>query len=181
MRTAQNSLFHGFTLIELLITISIITIITGASLPSFNSYIKNQNVKQSQEKVKDDLRTVQNRALNGQDAEVLLSGNKVNYWGIEFAQGEAAYTYFISTDTSSCGPAANRQDFRVSEILPGDNVVRSEDGCVFFSFENGDAFFSPAPADTIIIGPPTGSTGCKRLEVTPVGLIQAITNNDLCT
>lgn len=181
MNAARKVLNPGFTLIELLISISIITIITGASLPSFNNYINNQNTKQSQEKVKDDLRTVQNRALNGQDALVELSSTKVEYWGIEYVQDSGTYTYFISVDTSTCGASATRQDFRVSDPLPAGNVVRSASGCVFFSFDNADASFNPSAAATIIVGPASGSTGCKRVTVSASGLIQTNDSETSCT
>ena len=79
MRAAQKA----FTLIELLIVVSLITIITGALLPSFNNYIDAQNVKQAQEQVEDELRTLQNKALNGENASVELASGQVEYWGVD--------------------------------------------------------------------------------------------------
>jgi len=165
----------GFTLIELLIVISLIIIITGAVVPSYNTYIDNQNVKQAQEMVKDDLRTVQNKALNGELAQTELPNpgdDKVEYWGIEFVQNSPNYTYFISVDTTTCGGGGTREDQRTSNILPGESVIRSPDGCVFFSFSNGD-IVSTLNSDKVTVGPDNGeATGCRRLNVSSNGLIQ---------
>jgi len=165
----------GFTLIELLIVISLIIIITGAVVPSFNTYIDNQNVKQAQEAVKDDLRTVQNKALNGEQAQTELPNpgdTKVAYWGVEFVQDSPTYTYFISVDATTCGGGVTRSDQRVSNPLPGGSVIRSPGGCVFFSYSNGD-IISTLNSDKVIVGANDGeATGCKRLNVTANGLIQ---------
>ncbi len=176
MRTA----LRGFTLIELLIVVSLITVITGAILPSFNTYIENQNVKQAQEQVKDDLRTIQNKALNGENASIELpsgSGNKVQYWGIEFTDGAANYTMFVSIDTTTCAGGATRQDVRSSDNLPGGGLLKNS-GCVYFSFANGDGTFSPAGYTTVIVGPPGaggGDSTCRRILISPNGLIQVNT------
>jgi len=175
MRPAQKLIRQkGFTLIELLIVISLIIIITGAVVPSFNSYIENQGVKQAQEAVKDDLRTVQNKALNGEKALLELPNpgdDKVNYWGVEFTQGSSTYTYFVSVDTSTCGGGATREDQRVSDLLPGETVIRSPDGCIFFSYSNGDITVSNS--DKIIVGHNDGEVdGCRRVDVESNGLIR---------
>ncbi len=167
----MKSALRGFTLIELLIVISLVTIITGAVIPSFNNYIDNQGVKQAQETIKDDLRTVQNKALNGELATVEIVGvGSVEYWGIEFAQGSTEYTTFISTDMSSCSGGVTRQDQGISRPLPGGNVIRNPDDCVWFSFDNGDAGISNG---TITVGPATGTNVCRRVTVTSNGLIYA--------
>lgn len=171
---------NAFTLIELLIVVSLITIITGAILPSFNSYIDTQNVKQAQEQVKDELRTVQNKALNGENASIELINGQVEYWGMEFNQGDTTYETFISTATSVCGGAGtegtDRMHVRDSVALPGNSeIITPITGCVYFSFSNGDAFFSGG-ADTIIVGPPGASssdTTCRRVNIYSNGLIES--------
>ncbi|MFC1756147.1 prepilin-type N-terminal cleavage/methylation domain-containing protein [Patescibacteria group bacterium] len=173
----------GFTLIELLIVISLIIVITGAVIPSFNTYIDNQNVKQAQEAVKDDMRTIQNKALNGELAQTELDGNKVKYWGIEFVQDSPTYIYFISVDTTICGEADTVQRQRTSSPLPGESVIRNPSGCVFFSFSNGDVD-STLTGDIngykVTVGADDGqASGCRRLNVTLNGLIQ-IETGDVC-
>ena len=108
-----------------------------------------------------------------------MGGSRVGYWGVAYTQGSANYEYFISVDTAVCGPSANRQDYRVSNNLPGGNVIRSGSGCIYFSFDNGDAVFDPAGAATIIVGPASGA-GCKRLTISASGLIQTDNDNEAC-
>jgi prepilin-type N-terminal cleavage/methylation domain-containing protein len=176
MRPAQS----GFTLIELLIVISLIIIITGAVVPSFNAYIDNQNVKQAQQALIDDLRTVQNKALNGELAQTELGpasppDEKVEYWGVEFTQNSANYDTFISVNTSTCGAAGDsrRQEVSTSKILPGGSVVRSDTSCVFISFDNGD-ITDNLTNSTITVGPNEAAMDvCRRIVVSANGLIQA--------
>ena len=168
----------GVTLIELLIVISLIIVITGAVVPSFNAYIDNQNVKQAQQTVIDDLRTVQNKALNGEFAQTELGAandEKVKYWGVEFTQNSATYDYFISVDTSTCGAAGDsrRQEVITSKLLPGGSVVRSDTSCVFISYDNGD-ITNNLTNDTITVGPDVAAMDvCRRIVVSVNGLIQA--------
>ena len=61
----KSALPTGFTLIELLIVVSIISVLTGSILPSFNTYITNQNLRQAQEQVKNDMKSTQIKALAG--------------------------------------------------------------------------------------------------------------------
>ena len=172
----------GFTLIELLIVISLIITITGAVIPSFNTYIDNQYVKQAQETVKDDLRTMQNKALNGEFAQTELgpaNDEKVQYWGVEFTQDSATYDYFISVGTSVCGAAGDsrRQEIYTSPLLPGENVIRSPNGCVFMSYANGD-IIETLTNDRITVGPDNGEVDvCRRLVLSANGLIQVENGN----
>ena len=61
----KAALYYGFTMIELLIVVAIMSILTGAILPGFNSYVTNQNLRQAQEQIKNDLRSTQIKALAG--------------------------------------------------------------------------------------------------------------------
>jgi prepilin-type N-terminal cleavage/methylation domain-containing protein len=167
----------GFTLIELLIVISLVTIITGAVIPSFNTYVDNQNVKQAQETVIDDLRTIQNKALNGELAREELpgvGGTKVEFWGIRFLQDTPRYEHFISVNDTECvGAAADVLSVIVtSKPLPGGSVTRAANNCIWVSFENGD--ISWLTNDTITVGPNVADVNvCRRVVVTANGLIHA--------
>jgi prepilin-type N-terminal cleavage/methylation domain-containing protein len=173
----KTALQQGFTLLELLVVVAIITVMTGALIPGFSGYVTNQNLKQAQEHVKNDMRTVQNRAMAGASADETINGNQVNYWGIRFVQGATTYDYFIS-DTASCAtypPSTNAVKGR-SEKLPGKSVVRSGTRCVFFSLRNGDIVNG---AD-IIVGPPSPGTPCRRIINNSSGLIYQGTS-EACT
>lgn len=163
----------GFTIIELLIVVSIIAVITASVLPNFNNYLNNQNLRQAVEMIKDDFRTVQNRALNGEESTTEIGGVRVGYWGVQYSQNSQTYQYFISTINTGCSSGAiTRQNIKTSTRLPGDLVVRSANGCIYVSFNNAENNFVPAAIATIIVGPPApASTGCRRISISSAGLI----------
>lgn len=172
MIAAQKNV-KGFTLVELLIVVSIVTVITGFLLPSFNTYIDNQNTKQAQEQVQDDLRNVQNRAINGEDSIDALSPN---FWGIQFVSGQTQYTSFISVtaDADACNNVSGRENRRVYSALPGGNQLYTS-VCIFFSFANGDATIFPSTANIISVGPVSAASNeCRQVQINTNGLIQAL-------
>jgi prepilin-type N-terminal cleavage/methylation domain-containing protein len=169
-RTASAS---GFTLLELLVVVAIITIMTGALIPGFSNYINNQNLKQAQEHVKNDLRTVQNKAMTGANSDDLINGNPVNYWGVKFTSGSSTYDYFISYNavTGTGCPGSDAVIMGKSESLPGGTVIRSTTRCIYFSLKNGDIENGTA----VIVGPASG-TPCRRVLMNSAGLIYPGTN-----
>ena len=147
---------RAFTLIELLIVVSIIIIMTATLVPSFDTYIKNQGLRQAQENIKSDLRTAQNKAMTGVGADL-----GVEYWGIRFTNGNDEYEFFNSTTTGNC-TSLTASSF--SEKLPGNVVINTTSTfCVYFSMYTGNT------SDTTI-RVKEGSS-CKRVEVNSAGLI----------
>jgi len=134
MLRLPSSVKHGFTLIELLIVISILAILTGAVIPSFNKYTKDQNLKQAQEQVINDLRSIQNNALVGAEATHFSSPN---YWGIHFL-ADQEYRFIISpSETCAWGVYTDMRPQNRGK-LPGGAAIKNS-GCIFFSFKNGDS------------------------------------------
>jgi prepilin-type N-terminal cleavage/methylation domain-containing protein len=152
---------RAFTLIELLIVVSIVTIMAGITIPRLTGYTKNQDLKQAQEQVKNDLRTVQNRALSG----VGTSNEELLFWGIDFDKDTDDYS-LISCKDSACNDLINTQS---SEKLPGDVVLKNST-TISFSVENGDAFTSNY---TVVLGTSSGSI-CKGVNVNGAGLIKKV-------
>jgi prepilin-type N-terminal cleavage/methylation domain-containing protein len=81
----------AFTLIELLMVVSIITIISGAIIPSFTGYLKGQTLKNAKEQFKNDLRSIQNKSLTGSLSDqnvigggVSAPGQPVRYWIVKY-------------------------------------------------------------------------------------------------
>ncbi|OGC38519.1 hypothetical protein A3K42_00825 [candidate division WWE3 bacterium RBG_13_37_7] len=134
----------AFTLIELLISVSVIMILTGISIPSFTSYIRDQELKQALEQIKSDLRTIQNNALAGAGASETIGGDTPEYWGVAFINdsGKDYYRYFISLNNSGCNinDGANVA-VKGNPVYLTENVslINSGSTCVYFDFENGDA------------------------------------------
>ena len=163
----------GFSFIELLIVVSLITLISGAALPGFNSYIKNQNLKQSAEQVSSDLRTVQNKALGG----VLSSSEpRVAYWGAS----SSAESSFISSNTfSESGSAQSNNE--ESPNLPGDLVIRNNSLILFDMFKGNGYTLSGSPLSItrcnaagsncrIVVGL-ADATNCSAVLVNTTGAI----------
>lgn len=171
LRPAQD---QGFTLIELLLVVSLIAVLSSFLIPGFSNYIDTQNIRQSQELLKSDLRTVQNKALTGVSASVA----GVSYWGLKITSQDAAnYSYFKSptADAAACDSATLEE---TSDSLPGDVVVREASGaCIFFSLRNGDAtVVNLGGSDTISIGY-VGEDLCYGVQVNSAGMIRGV---DLC-
>ena len=158
----------AFTLIELLIVVSLITIMTGAIIPGFNSYIINQNMKQAQEAVKNDLRTAQNRALTGANSDT-----GILYWGVKFIDNSDHY-YFVSDDVNT--DCASLLSSDQSDNLPGGAVIATSGAaqCVFFSLANGDA----SGATQIYVTDADGN--CRRVDTNSFGLITSYTGAAVC-
>jgi len=162
---------NGFTLVELLIVVVIVSILTGALIPSFSTFIKNQNLKQAQQILLSDLRSVQNKA----------SSTGVNYWGINIPSASASsYTYFASEFNTSCTPGGIYTNQGNSQPLVSPITINNSQGCLFFSIENGDANFVGLPACPA--GQLTGmtcinicdsATSCKYVGMNANGLIIA--------
>lgn len=172
----------GFTLIELLVVMSIIAILGGGIIPSFSRYLKDQNLKQAQEQLKSDLRTVQNRALTGalSDATVGTPEAPVLYWGISFQppfdnSGTSTYRSFVSNSASSCPPS--------SKIDQGTYTLKNNikcfgpSVCLFFSIKNGDLirvggfdnYIDLKYSASDFCGP--GGKNCQRVNFNSSGLI----------
>lgn len=93
----------GFTLIELMIVVVIISIIAVSILPSFATYIRNQNLRQAQEQLRSDLRTAQNKALSGTLSDATVPGGALmQFWGVQFTINSGSYPYFISAVDDAC-------------------------------------------------------------------------------
>lgn len=164
---------NGFTLVELLLVVALIAVLSSFLIPGFSTYIDVQNIRQAQELVKSDLRTVQNNALTG----VGTSSSTTAYWGLKISSQNAnTYGFFraATADSSSCGSASIEQN---GANLPGKVVIRDgSGGCIFFSIRNGDATIVNLPNGDIKVGY-AGSAACDGVEVNSAGMIRAI---DLC-
>lgn len=131
----------AFTLVELLVVVSIITVVTGAMIPSFAGYLKQQNLIQAQEQLKSDLRSVQNKALTGAMADKLINGNQVTHWGLVFPT-TSTYDYFYASNTTSCTSATSVVTYG-NGTLPANvtvsypSITSSLKPCIFVSLLDG--------------------------------------------
>ena len=177
----------GFTLVELLIAVSLIAIMTGAAIPSFTGYIKNQNARQAQEQLRSDLRSVQTRALIGAG-----STGTTKYWGIKITTDNADSYYFFKSDNNDSAACTNAATSDKSSKFPGDIVIHNGPSagnfwCIFFSYSDGTPNMikngnSVAVTSPVSLGL-TSDTGnkCSYITLNSVGLVTKSTlNNQAC-
>ena len=157
----------GLTFVELLIVVSIITVLSAAAIPGFNTYITNQNLKQSVEQIKSDLRTVQNNVLGG----AMAAEPGVEYWGIDFS----TTPYRFKTYDFSGGFPSEQQ---AGKNLVGDVEVKNAP-IILFEMFTGNAFVpgvtrcdNTGSNCSIIIGASSASGNeCSSIRVNSAGAL----------
>jgi len=164
----------AFTLIELLLVVTIISIITVGVIPAFSNYIRNQNLKQAQEQLKSDMRSVQNKALTGALSDQLIGGSIMKFWGMKFTNGSAIYDYFISAIDTSCPANYATGQYQGNGKLTNNLKIQSfgvgQSGCLFFSVKDG-GITSPGfgSATTVLVG--YSGSEVRNTYFNPSGLI----------
>ena len=176
----------GFTLIELLVVMSIVVIITAGIIPSFSGYIKDQNLKQAQEQLKSDLRTIQNRALTGalSDEKVgMAPGQPVLYWGVFFLApsdntGTNSYRSFITDAAVGCPP--HIKSYQGTYTFKNNIKYFGPSVCLFFPIKNGDLIRQGGEGNYIdlkyksngnCVAESAGNKTCQRINFNEAGLI----------
>ena len=148
---------NGFTLIELLISISIIVIVTGALVPSFSNYIRTQNLRQAQEQLRSDLRSIQNKALTGTLSSETFSGNPIKYWGVRFAKNSGTYDFFVASALSCPTTLPGLQNQGSGKFNSGIVIKNNISGyeCLFFNISDGGISNTAGiTSSTILMGYP---------------------------
>jgi type II secretory pathway pseudopilin PulG len=161
---------------------SIVVIITAGIIPSFSGYIKDQNLKQAQEQLKSDLRTIQNRALTGAFSDEKIGSNPVLYWGVYFATpsdtGTNEYRSFISHSASECPP--NAVKYQGTYTFKNNIKYFGPNMCLFFSIKNGDLSRHGGEGNYIdlkyksngnCVAENAGNKTCQRVNFNEAGLI----------
>lgn len=127
----------AFTLIELMISVTIITIVSAGIIPAFSKYIRNQNLRQAQEQLKSDLRSIQNKALTGALSDQIVGAENMKYWGVKFENNSSEYQIFIASVDTVCPDPIPSGQFQGSENFSDTITVRSTTGCIFFDVSDG--------------------------------------------
>lgn len=148
----------GFTLVELMVTIVVMGIIFGTGIAAYINFNKTQTVKQAGLKLKNDLRSVQGKALSGERITGVTCTGVLDGYRFDYNTSGTSYSYY-----SSCsGPSDSRLSGTIS--LPT-GVTFSNSGTVFFKVL-GQGVNAPA---TLCL---SGFSKIYRLRVTLSGEIQ---------
>lgn len=88
----------GFTVVEMLVSISILVIITSFSVVNFNTWKKNEDLRQSIRELADNIRSAQTKSLSGE----MFDGDLPNGYGIYFSNASSSsYILFADLDNDS--------------------------------------------------------------------------------
>ncbi|MEA2065411.1 MAG: prepilin-type N-terminal cleavage/methylation domain-containing protein [Patescibacteria group bacterium] len=85
----------GFSVVELLTAISILAIITSFSVINFNTWKKNENLRQSGRELANNIRNAQTKSLSGE----MFNGISPSGYGIYFSNASSSsYVLFADLD-----------------------------------------------------------------------------------
>jgi prepilin-type N-terminal cleavage/methylation domain-containing protein len=189
--TAQKTKLgqKGFTLVEILIAISILSVVSAITIPNFNAFINDQNLRQSQEALKNGIRDAQNRAISGVDSNTVCSGsNNCNYWVIWFDDTNTTYnisrTYSAGPDVAACNALTSASAIVKSEKLQGGGQIRTPGGtrsCIFYKMITADpVYINFINASSVYTACVTSSGAWMRVDMNLAGLVQGITGQGSC-
>lgn len=107
----------GFTLLETLLVIGVLTILAVTGTGVYRNYSKNVELESDAGAVISDLKSVQSKAINGEDDLK---------WGIHFVNGASDYYEIFSTSNSyAVGSSIKRTVYLLDRITfsdPGEGV-----------------------------------------------------------
>jgi prepilin-type N-terminal cleavage/methylation domain-containing protein len=171
MRLPRKTIpFAGFTLLELMIVVTIIGIISAGLIPAFSGYIKSQNLKQAQEQLKSDMRTIQNKALTGASSDLKFGNTYIKYWGIKFINSQSTYDFFVSIDTT-CPGSYVPNAYQGKGSLGSNLKIQNASGCLFFDMLNGDIVSSGISGNSAAVGYSTTAAEMRKVFFNTSGLI----------
>ena len=162
----------SFTLIELMVVIAVLFTITGAMVPTYISYLKQQTFNNSFVSVRQTLRDVQNRALTGVDTDL-----GIKYWIVNF--NNDGYMYVGKSTTKSVAACANVLISPTEKVIYPTSIVvgKGPNYCTFFDTASGSIYvsegntlYSSASYSISINSTETGISS-RNLNLTHAGVI----------
>lgn len=140
---------HGFTLIELLLSVAILTLLTGLSLPVYETFVRRNDLDLTTQSIASSIRRAQTYARGvSQDSQ----------WGVHFAQ--KTVTLFQGTNY-----ATRNQTFDETIPLSGSTSITTPTEVVFSKLTA-----LPAPASTtVVLNSTTNNT--RTITVNAQGMV----------
>lgn len=154
MHLNPASKMSGFSLVELIVAVSILVIISAASIPNFSTFIKSQNLTQAQESIKSGIRDAQNRAITGEESNTpLCNSSNCTHWVIKFINNGTTYQLGKTNGNAitDCSNNLDTSDY-ISDVFPGDvriNLGTSSYACIFYEFLTADESDINLTGDTV--------------------------------
>jgi prepilin-type N-terminal cleavage/methylation domain-containing protein len=169
----NNKTQHSFTLIELLITISIVAIIISLTIPFYNQYTAEQQLKNEGKKIVDLLELARKKAISG---DISDSSSCSNFTGYLTAINPTNLQISICcgiTSGNNCSPSSTITAYN----LPSQISVSSSSNN--FRFTNLEGKTSSSTEITIRIRQ-TAIGKCTYIYISPLGLINFDNNLTSC-
>jgi prepilin-type N-terminal cleavage/methylation domain-containing protein len=102
----------GFSIIELLVVISILAVITTVSLPAIRQYNSRVDLKNTSQLVRDDLRALQNKAINGEIAPENATSKTRSYWALRIDNSADNYYETAPCTTFDFAACTSSQEYK---------------------------------------------------------------------
>ncbi|NUM25495.1 MAG: type II secretion system protein [Candidatus Buchananbacteria bacterium] len=147
--------FRGFTLIEMLITVGIILVVAGLSIPFLFSYSVSGDVTTYANDIERTLRRAQLQSING------YTGMP---WGVYFDEAQNKMVIFQGSEYVSRDPHYD-QEITYSPAL---NVVPTFGAEIYFSVYSG----TPSATGTVTVTS-TEALFIKTIKINELGIIDA--------
>jgi len=149
----KKNFCHGYTLIELLVVISISALFFSLAIASYQSFNKNQALKNSSSEIKSVLRDVQNRAITGQKdrgaCAEYADTKLLKEWQFEWTEDTRNYSILGICESVGLGGTFGGQTFTLPST---DNIKFTTGGLIAFKPLNQGIGLTFAPDPICIKG-----------------------------
>lgn len=169
----NNKTQNSFTLIELLITISIIVILTSLTIPFYNQYTAEQQLKNEGKKIVDLLELARKKAISADLASYSCSSN-TDFTGYQVtANNQFRIDLCCGTSNTPCSNTNQITTYNLPSQISVSSLPNN------FRFTNLEGKTSSSTQITITIKQTTINK-CVYIYVSPSGLINFDTNLTSC-
>jgi prepilin-type N-terminal cleavage/methylation domain-containing protein len=103
---------NGFTLIELIIVVSIIGVLTALTVPTIRNYNSHVDLKNTAQLIRDELRSLFNRAQNGGVSTSNMSSGDRSYWAMRIDNSANTYYEIAPCDSFDFTTCTTDSDYR---------------------------------------------------------------------
>ncbi|WP_018717326.1 GspH/FimT family pseudopilin [Arhodomonas aquaeolei] len=160
----MNSKIRGFTLIELMLTVIVAAILLSVAIPSFRTFIQNNQLTTATNQFVTALNLTRSEAVKrGRSVRIsALSPSGSNEWG-------GGFMVWIDENGDGTYDASDDQQLRRWDALDGNMTVDSNNGRTLFIYD-GDGVVNAGDTVDVCDSGRSGETG-RRLAIDVTGRI----------